>query len=77
RINPTAVNKLAQERSLQLFSDNVIMNVPWPQPVFMRPVYPGFLQLSGFMSMNLDRHLVAHKEFFMHLVKNDGEPERH
>ncbi|MBY5869411.1 polyhydroxyalkanoate depolymerase [Rhizobium leguminosarum] len=77
RINPTAVNKLAQERSLQWFSDNVIMNVPWPQPGFMRPVYPGFLQLSGFMSMNLDRHLVAHKEFFMHLVKNDGEPERH
>jgi poly(3-hydroxybutyrate) depolymerase len=32
------------------------MNVPWPQPGFMRPVYPGFLQLSGFMSMNLDRH---------------------
>ncbi|KZS55795.1 MULTISPECIES: polyhydroxyalkanoate depolymerase [Rhizobium] len=77
RINPTAVNKLAQERSLQWFSDNVIMNVPWPQPGFMRPVYPGFLQLSGFMSMNLDRHLVAHKEFFMHLVKNDGEPEKH
>ncbi|EJT03758.1 polyhydroxyalkanoate depolymerase [Rhizobium sp. CCGE 510] len=77
RINPTAVNKLAQERSLQWFSDNVVMNVPWPQPGFMRPVYPGFLQLSGFMSMNLDRHLVAHKEFFMHLVKNDGEPERH
>ncbi|PDT15000.1 polyhydroxyalkanoate depolymerase [Rhizobium sp. J15] len=77
RINPTAVNKLAHERSLQWFSDNVIMNVPWPQPGFMRPVYPGFLQLSGFMSMNLDRHLVAHKEFFMHLVKNDGEPEKH
>ncbi|MFS8148482.1 polyhydroxyalkanoate depolymerase [Rhizobium sp. BR 249] len=77
RINPTAVNKLAQERSLQWFSDNVVMNVPWPQPGFMRPVYPGFLQLSGFMSMNLDRHLVAHKEFFMHLVKNDGEPEKH
>ncbi|MFB2608498.1 polyhydroxyalkanoate depolymerase, partial [Rhizobium phaseoli] len=77
RINPTAVNKLAQERSLQWFSDNVIMNVPWQQPGFMRPVYPGFLQLSGFMSMNLDRHLVAHKEFFMHLVKNDGEPEKH
>lgn len=54
------------------------MQVPWPQPGFMRPVYPGFLQLSGFMSMNLDRHVVAHKEFFMHLVKNDGEPaEKH
>ncbi len=77
RINPTAVNKLAKERPLEWFADNVIMNVPWPQPGFMRPVYPGFLQLSGFMSMNLDRHLIAHKEFFMHLVKNDGEPEKH
>jgi poly(3-hydroxybutyrate) depolymerase len=77
RINPTAVNKLAQDKPLEWFADNVIMNVPWPQPGFMRPVYPGFLQLSGFMSMNLDRHVVAHKEFFMHLVKNDGEPEKH
>jgi poly(3-hydroxybutyrate) depolymerase len=77
RINPTAVNKLAKNKSLQWFGDNVIMNVPWPQPGFMRPVYPGFLQLSGFMSMNLDRHMIAHKDFFMHLVKNDGEPEKH
>jgi poly(3-hydroxybutyrate) depolymerase len=77
RINPTAVNNLAKERPLEWFADNVIMNVPWPQPGFMRLVYPGFLQLSGFMSMNLDRHLIAHKEFFMHLVKNDGEPEKH
>jgi len=78
RINPTAVNQLAKDKPLEWFAENVIMNVPWPQPGFMRPVYPGFLQLSGFMSMNLDRHLVAHKEFFMHLVKNDGEPaEKH
>ncbi|TCU16291.1 polyhydroxyalkanoate depolymerase [Rhizobium sullae] len=77
RINPTAVNKLAEERPLEWFAENAIMNVPWPQPGFMRPVYPGFLQLSGFMSMNLDRHVIAHKEFFMHLVKNDGEPEKH
>lgn len=73
RINPTAVNKLAEEHSLDWFQDNVIMSVPWPQPGFARRVYPGFLQLSGFMSMNLDRHLVAHKDFFEHLVKNDGE----
>jgi poly(3-hydroxybutyrate) depolymerase len=51
RINPTAVNQLAKDKPLQWFADNVIMNVPWPQPGFMRPVYPGFLQLSGFMSM--------------------------
>ncbi|MGF9695084.1 polyhydroxyalkanoate depolymerase [Rhizobium sp. 0TCS1.26] len=74
RINPTAVNKLAQDRPLEWFQDNVVMTVPWPQPGFMRPVYPGFLQLSGFMSMNLDKHVVAHNEFFEHLVRNDGEP---
>lgn len=78
RINPTAVNQLAMERPLKWFKDNVIMTVPWPQAGFMRPVYPGFLQLSGFMSMNLDRHLIAHKEFYEHLVKNDGESaEKH
>lgn len=78
RINPTAVNQLAQDRPLKWFKDNVVMTVPWPQAGFMRPVYPGFLQLSGFMSMNLDRHVVAHKEFFQHLVKNDGESaEKH
>lgn len=78
RINPTAVNELAKNKPLKWFKDNVIMNVPWPQPGFLRPVYPGFLQLSGFMSMNLDRHMIAHKDFFMHLVKNDGEPaEKH
>ncbi|MGI2036016.1 polyhydroxyalkanoate depolymerase [Rhizobium panacihumi] len=78
RINPTAVNSMAQDRPLSWFKENVIMSVPWPQPGCMRPVYPGFLQLSGFMSMNLDRHVTAHKEFFEHLVKNDGESaERH
>ncbi len=78
RINPTAVNELAKSKSLDWFRDNVVMPVPWPQPGFMRKVYPGFLQLSGFMSMNLDRHMIAQKDFFWHLVKNDGEPaEKH
>lgn len=78
RVNPTAVNRLAEERPIEWFRDNVIMPVPWPQPGFMRMVYPGFLQLSGFMSMNLDRHLIAHNEFFEHLVKNDGDAaEKH
>ena len=54
------------------------MPAPWPVPGFMREVYPGFLQLSGFMGMNLDRHINAHKQFFMHLVKNDGDgAEKH
>ncbi|MDQ6434223.1 polyhydroxyalkanoate depolymerase [Mesorhizobium sp. LHD-90] len=78
RRNPTAVNLLAQEKSIDWFRDNVIMPVPWPAPGMMRDVYPGFLQLSGFMSMNLDRHITAHKQFFMHLVKNDGDSaEKH
>ncbi|WP_288191856.1 polyhydroxyalkanoate depolymerase [uncultured Phyllobacterium sp.] len=73
RKNPTAVNILAEEKGIDWFRDNVIMSVPWPHAGFMRDVYPGFLQLSGFMSMNLDRHITAHKEFFMHLVKEDGD----
>ncbi|MGN6551463.1 MAG: polyhydroxyalkanoate depolymerase [Pararhizobium sp.] len=78
RINPTAVNQLAQHHPIEWFRDNVIMPVPWPHQGFMREVSPGFLQLSGFMSMNLDRHMIAQKDFFVHLVKNDGEPaEKH
>jgi poly(3-hydroxybutyrate) depolymerase len=78
RRNPTAVNILAEEKGIDWFRDNVIMNVPFPEPGFMREVYPGFLQLSGFMSMNLDRHIIAHKDFFMHLVKHDGDSaEKH
>jgi poly(3-hydroxybutyrate) depolymerase len=78
RVNPTAVNKLAKDHPLSWFEENVVMTVPWPQPGVMRSVYPGFLQLSGFMSMNLDRHMIAHKDFFGHLVKNDGDSaDRH
>ncbi len=78
RINPTAVNELAKGKSIDWFRDNVVMQVPWPQPGFGRNVYPGFLQLSGFMSMNLDRHMTAHKDFYLNLVKNDGDSaEKH
>ncbi|MBS9721705.1 polyhydroxyalkanoate depolymerase [Tianweitania sp. BSSL-BM11] len=78
RRNPTAVNNLAAEHDLEWFRSNVIMQVPFPEPGFSRDVYPGFLQLTGFMSMNLDRHIGAHKDFFMNLVKNDGDPaEKH
>ncbi|UCI08188.1 polyhydroxyalkanoate depolymerase [Mesorhizobium sp. B1-1-8] len=78
RRNPTAVNLLAEEKGSAWFRDNVIMQAPWPVPGFGREVYPGFLQLSGFMSMNLDRHIIAHKDFFMHLVKHDGDSaEKH
>ncbi|MBL4726663.1 MAG: polyhydroxyalkanoate depolymerase [Rhizobiaceae bacterium] len=78
RKNPTVVNKLAEDKGIDWFKDNVIMKVPFPQPGFMREVYPGFLQLSGFMSMNLDRHVSAHKDFFSHLVEGDGDSaEKH
>jgi poly(3-hydroxybutyrate) depolymerase len=78
RINPTAVNEMAKGKSIEWFRDNVVMQVPWPQPAFGRAVYPGFLQLSGFMSMNLDKHMTAHKDFYMNLVKNDGDStEKH
>ncbi|KAA3510596.1 polyhydroxyalkanoate depolymerase [Agrobacterium rosae] len=78
RINPTAVNEMAKGKPIEWFRDNVVMQVPWPQPGFGRPVYPGFLQLSGFMSMNLDRHMTAHKDFYLNLVKNDGDSaEKH
>lgn len=78
RKNPTAVNELAQNKPIEWFAENVVMQVPWPQPGAMRLVYPGFLQLTGFMSMNLDRHMTAQKDFFFHLVKNDGDSaEKH
>lgn len=78
RKNPTAVNELAQNKPIDWFAENVVMQVPWPQPGAMRLVYPGFLQLTGFMSMNLDRHMTAQKDFFFHLVKNDGDSaEKH
>jgi poly(3-hydroxybutyrate) depolymerase len=73
RINPTAVNALAEQRGLDWFRTHVITKVPFPNPGFMRDVYPGFLQLNGFVSMNLDRHIEAHKQLFLNLVRGDGD----
>jgi poly(3-hydroxybutyrate) depolymerase len=73
RINPTAVNRVAEERGVEWFRRNVITKVPFPHPGVMRDVYPGFLQLHGFVSMNLDRHVDAHRDLFIHLVKGDGD----
>jgi poly(3-hydroxybutyrate) depolymerase len=73
RANPTAVNVLAQERGIDWFRRNVITKVPFPNPGLMRDVYPGFLQLNGFVSMNLERHIEAHRNLFTHLVKGDGD----
>ncbi|MES2030512.1 MAG: polyhydroxyalkanoate depolymerase [Pseudomonadota bacterium] len=73
RRNPTAVNNLAAEKGIDWFRNNVITKVPFPHPGVMRDVYPGFLQLNGFISMNLDRHMDAHKRLFQNLVKGDGD----
>jgi poly(3-hydroxybutyrate) depolymerase len=73
RISPTEPNVLATSRPLSWFEKNCIVTVPWPNPGFMRRVYPGFLQLSGFMSMNLNRHVDAHVKQFRHLVRGDGD----
>lgn len=73
RVAPTAVNDVATSRGTDWFGHHVITAVPWPHAGAGREVYPGFLQLSGFMSMNLDRHATAHKELFQHLVRGDGD----
>jgi len=73
RVNPTAVNRLAEQRGVDWFRRNVITKVPFPHAGVMRDVYPGFLQLNGFMSMNLDRHIQAHQNLFKHLVQGDGD----
>ncbi|MCA1951831.1 MAG: polyhydroxyalkanoate depolymerase [Hyphomicrobiales bacterium] len=78
RESPTEVNKLAESRGIEWFRRNCIARVPFPHPGFMREVYPGYLQLSGFMAMNIDRHLTAHWDMFKHLVEGDGDSaEKH
>jgi len=73
RVNPTRVNAHAEARGTDWFRRHVITKVPFPQPGVMRDVYPGFLQLHGFVSMNLDRHIEAHRKLFYHLVEGDGD----
>ena len=73
RISPTEPTKLADQRSLAWFENNMIALVPPPHPGAMRRVYPGFLQLTGFMSMNMDRHVTAAVNQFENLVKGDGD----
>ncbi len=70
---PTAVNTLATKRPLSWFKQNVIATVPAIYPGSGRKVYPGFLQLAGFMAMNLGDHLISHWEMFKHLVVGDDE----
>lgn len=78
RRSPTAVNTLAQSRGPDWFRQNCVIPVPFPYPGVGREVYPGFLQLSGFMAMNFDKHVNAHVEMFNHLVDGDGDSaEKH
>jgi poly(3-hydroxybutyrate) depolymerase len=78
RRSPTEVNKLAEKRGVEWFRRNCLHTVPFPYPGFGREVYPGFLQLSGFMAMNLNRHVSAHLDMFNHLVRGDGDSaEKH
>jgi poly(3-hydroxybutyrate) depolymerase len=73
RMAPTAVNTLATQRPFSWFEQNVIATVPMIYPGAGRKVYPGFLQLAGFMTMNLGSHLISHWEMFKHLVVGDEE----
>jgi poly(3-hydroxybutyrate) depolymerase len=70
---PTAVNTVATQRPHAWFERNVIATVPFGYPGAGRAVYPGFVQLAGFMTMNLGSHLNSHWEWFKHLVAGDGE----
>jgi poly(3-hydroxybutyrate) depolymerase len=71
RVNPTKVNELAQSRPIEWFDRYLIHAVPWRFPGAYRHVYPGFVQLSAFVSMNLDRHIGAHLGQFRSLVGGD------
>jgi poly(3-hydroxybutyrate) depolymerase len=74
RVNPTKVNKLATSKPMSWFERNLIARVPWKYPGSGRQVYPGFVQLTAFVSMNVNRHYNAHQELYEHL--RNGEHEK-
>jgi len=73
RAAPTAVTQLAMQHPIEWFERNVVATVPAWHPGAFRRVYPGFIQLAAFISMNPDRHVEAHKRMFKHLVQGDDE----
>jgi poly(3-hydroxybutyrate) depolymerase len=73
RVNPTKVNELAKSKSIDWFEQNLIATVPLRYPGAFRKVYPGFVQLAAFMSMNIERHLKAHRELYDNLAKGEHE----
>ena len=76
RENPTDVNHYATGKSLEWFKSNTITRVPMNYPGFMRPVYPGFLQLAGFMAMNLQSHIDSHIKLYQNLFDDDEQAEK-
>jgi poly(3-hydroxybutyrate) depolymerase len=74
RVNPTKVNDLATAKPIEWFEDNLISRVPWRYPGAMRRVYPGFLQLTAFMSMNLGRHQQAFRDLYVQLHQGEQVP---
>jgi poly(3-hydroxybutyrate) depolymerase len=73
RINPTKVNEMATDKPFSWFENTVIQSVPFNHVGRGRRVYPGFLQLQGFMSMNLERHVGEHLKLFHNMVRGDGD----
>jgi poly(3-hydroxybutyrate) depolymerase len=73
RAAPTVVTRLAAEHGIDWFEQHVVATVPPWHPGAFRKVYPGFLQLAAFISMNPDRHVEAHKRMFDHLVRGDDD----
>ncbi|CAN5471686.1 polyhydroxyalkanoate depolymerase [soil metagenome] len=73
RVNPTEVNKLATSKSIRWFEQNLISRVPLPHAGFLRRVYPGFIQLAAFLSMNPERHKQSLKKMYEHLAEGRAE----
>jgi poly(3-hydroxybutyrate) depolymerase len=73
RVSPNAVNKFATSHPIEWFESNVVSRVPFRFDGAGRSVYPGFLQLSGFMSMNKEKHAKAHQDLYGHLVEGRDE----
>ncbi len=76
RVNPTKVNKLAMSKSIGWFERNLIARVPHKYKGSQRKVYPGFVQLAAFVSMNINRHYNAHQELYEHLANGEHEKAR-
>jgi polyhydroxyalkanoate depolymerase len=76
RVNPTKVNELAQSQPIGWFEQNLLASVPLRYRGAFRRVYPGFVQLAAFMSMNIDRHVKAHRDLYDHLANGEYEKAR-